>query len=265
MKENDAFQIITFYEFKNFPDEKLAEIKSSVQNAMRKRAISGTLILAREGFNATVCGAPGDIEIFVADVENLFDASINYKTSFHAENPFRRVKVKIKSEIVTLKQTVKSENGRGTTRAAASPKEWNEIISDAEIIVLDARNDYEYKLGTFRNAVNPKIEKFSDLPAFVEKNLNPQTHKKIAMFCTGGVRCEKFAPYLLSSGFETIYQLDGGILKYLEETPDDASLWTGECFVFDRRISVDENLQKGSEEDLSAKLKRRKNQKIRDE
>ncbi|MBA2621271.1 MAG: hypothetical protein H0U87_08730 [Acidobacteria bacterium] len=253
MNKDGAFQIITFYEFKNFADEKLLEIKSSARATMREHSIFGTIILAREGFNATVSGAPNDVERFVAEAEKILDARINYKSSFHAESPFRRVKVKIKPEIVTLKQTVKIENAKGEMRASAA--DWNKIISDGETVVLDARNDYEFRVGTFRGAVNPHTEKFSDLPVFVEKNLNPKTHKKIAMFCTGGVRCEKFAPYLLSLGFETVYQLDGGILKYLEETPEDESLWTGECFVFDERVSVDEKLRKGSEKDLSAELK----------
>ena len=159
--------------------------------------------------------------------------------------------------VTNLKKSVEIQAGKGTHATVA---DWNAIISEAETIVLDARNDYEFRVGTFRNAVNPQIEKFSDLPDFVVKNLNPQTHKKIAVFCTGGIRCEKFAPYLKSLGFAEVHQLDGGILKYLEEMPQSESLWTGERFVFDRRTTVDERLKKGSEKDLSAVKSATKNQ-----
>lgn len=247
-------QIITFYEFKNFGAiENLEAIKKSLEDAMRAFSVLGTIIIACEGFNSTVCGAPRDIENFTAEAGRILETRLNYKSSFHREQPFHKIKVKIKPEIVTLKKAVKIERGRGTHAPAA---DWNAIISDPETVVLDARNDYEFRAGTFKNAVNPQTEKFSDLPEFVGKNLNPQTHKKIAMFCTGGIRCEKFVPYLKELGFETVYQLDGGILKYLEQTARSESLWTGECFVFDERTTVDERLQKGSAADLSAQAKR---------
>ena len=128
---------------------------------------------------------------------------------------------------------------------------WNRLITDPDVIVLDTRNEYEYKSGTFRNAVNPGTEKFNDLPTFIEQNLDPKQHKKIAMFCTGGIRCEKFAPYMKERGFEEVFQLSGGILKYLEEVDPDESLWDGECFVFDERITVGNDLRKGTSPDLS--------------
>lgn len=244
------YQIITFYEFKNLTEiAELEEIKESLKQAMRANSVFGTIILAAEGFNSTVCGEPENIEKFTEAAENILKTKLKYKLSFHAEIPFRRVHVKIKPEIVTLKKPVEIEKGIGTHVAA---EKWNEIISDAETIVLDARNDYEYKVGTFRNAINPQTRKFSELPEFIEKNLDPRKHKKIAMFCTGGIRCEKFAPFVKSLGFAEVYQLEGGILKYLEETTAAESLWQGECFVFDERISVDENLQKGNAPDLSA-------------
>lgn len=248
MNTADAFQIITFYKFLRLDD--LPNLRQSLKNAMREHSVLGTVILAAEGINSTVCAAPPNVEKFVAAIEEILDTKLNRKSSFHAACPFRRAKVKIKSEIVTLKQTIDFEKGIGTH---ASVAEWNEIISDAETVVLDARNDYEYKIGTFKGAVNPHIERFSDLPRFVAENFNPETHKRIAMFCTGGVRCEKFAPYLKELGYAEVFQLDGGILRYLEETPDAESLWTGECFVFDERVSVDENLRKGNEVDLSVK------------
>jgi len=132
-----------------------------------------------------------------------------------------------------------------------SPAEWNEIISDPTTFVLDTRNDYEFKTGSFAGAVNPETSKFSELPEFVEKHLDPERHKRIAMFCTGGIRCEKFAPYLKERGFEEVYQLRGGILKYLETMPLEESRWQGECFVFDDRVTVNSNLEKGSSADMS--------------
>ncbi len=243
-------QIITFYEFKRL--ENLPEIREKLKSAMRENSILGTIILAEEGFNSTISGAPQNIEKIVPVLETIFDTKLIFKSSFHEENPFRRIFVKIKPEIVTLKQKVEIEKGIGTH---VSPQKWNEIIQDEEVFVLDTRNDYEFQVGSFKGAVNPKTEKFSDLPKFVEKNLDPEKHKKVAMFCTGGIRCEKFAPFMKQIGFENIYQLEGGILKYLEEIPEAESLWQGECYVFDLRVSVDENLQKGNAKDLSVELK----------
>jgi UPF0176 protein len=240
------FQIITFYQFKTLTN--LPELRDLLKNFMRENRIFGTIILAEEGFNSTVCGEPETIEKFAEFAENVLQTKLTYKSSFHDACPFQRIKVKIKPEIVTLKQKVDIKKGIGTHK---KPKEWNEIISDPETIVLDARNRYEYKSGTFRGAVNPETEKFSDLPAFVRENLNPEKHKKVAMFCTGGVRCEKFAPFLVDLGFREVFQLEGGILKYLEEIPAEENLWQGECFVFDERISVDKDLKKGSMEDFS--------------
>lgn len=246
MLEN--YQIITFYEFKKLKD--LSALKQNLKTIMLESAIFGTVILAEEGFNSTVCGAAGKIENFIAAFEDLFDTKLNYKSSFHEACPFRRVKVKIKNEIVTLRKQVNIDKGAGTHVAAEG---WNKIISDPETIVLDTRNDYEFQIGTFRGAINPKIESFNQLPEFVEKKYDPAKHKKIAMFCTGGIRCEKFAPFMKELGFEEVYQLEGGILRYLEEVPASESLWEGECFVFDERIALDEHLNKGSAEDLSTK------------
>lgn len=243
-------QIITFYEFKRLAH--LPEIREQLISAMRENSILGTIILAGEGFNSTVSGSVENIQKFIEVLEAIFETKLNFKSSFYRESPFRRIFVKIKPEIVTLKQKVEIEKGAGTH---VCPRKWNEIIRDEEVFVLDTRNDYEFQVGTFKRAVNPKTEKFSDLPRFVEENLNPEKHKKIAMFCTGGIRCEKFAPFMKQIGFKNVYQLEGGILKYLEEIPESERLWEGECFVFDERVSVDENLRKGKAEDLSVKLK----------
>jgi len=238
------YQIITFYEFKRL--DNLPEIKATLKSAMDELSVLGTIIIAEEGFNATVSGLPKDIEKFVEIFEKEIQTKLTYKSSFHTERPFLKAKVRIKKEIVSLRQKVEVERGIGTH---AAPADWNRIISDENTIVLDARNDYEVEVGTFRGAINPHIEKFSDLPKYVAENFDPNKHKRIAMFCTGGIRCEKFAPFMKTLGFEEIYQLEGGILKYLEETPENESLWEGECFVFDDRISVDTNLQRGETED----------------
>jgi len=244
------FQIITFYEFKEFTA--LPELKQSLVGAMQENSINGTIIIASEGYNATVSGTPRDIGIFVGIIEKTLDTHLKYKSSFHAEMPFKRIKIKIKPEIVTLKKDVEIAKGIGTH---VKPEKWNEILSDPDVILLDTRNDYEYKVGTFPNAINPATEKFSDLPLFIAENLDSREHKKVAMFCTGGIRCEKFAPFMKGLGFEEIYQLEGGILKYLEEVPEAESLWEGECFVFDERVTVDDELKKGSAADLSVPAK----------
>jgi UPF0176 protein len=246
----EQIKIVTFYQFTRISDSDLSRLKAGLRHRMRKLNIKGTVILAGEGFNATVCGRPEDIDRFTMDFEGLLDTKLEMKSSFHDSWPFRRLDVKIKPEIVTLKKEVEIELGSGTH---VSPAEWNKIISDKETIVIDARNDYEFQTGTFLSAINPKTQHFSELPEFVTNNLDPQRHKKVAMFCTGGIRCEKFAPYMKQLGFENVYQLRGGILKYLEEIAEDESLWNGECFVFDSRVSVDPTLNKGSSRDHSQK------------
>jgi len=245
------YQVITFYEFKDLSN--LDAIKESLLSAMEKYSVFGTIIIANEGYNSTVCGAPAKIEKFIAVAEKIFDTGLEYKSSYHEETTFQRRKVKIKREIVTLRKNVDIKSGAGTH---VGSKKWNKLINDPETIVLDARNDYEYRVGTFKSAINPETDSFTELPDFVEKHFDPAKHRKIAMFCTGGIRCEKFAPYMKEKGFEEIYQLKGGILKYIEETPEPESLWEGECFVFDERISVDKNLRKGGAKDLSLETKK---------
>jgi UPF0176 protein len=243
MSESE-YQIITFYEFKRL--ENLPEIKCALKTAMDELTVRGTIIIAEEGFNATVSGLRGDIEKFIAILENVFATELHYKSSFHAARPFLKAKVRVKKEIVSLRKPVDLAKGAGTHVKSA---EWNRIIADENTLILDTRNDYEVEIGTFRGAVNPRVEKFSDLPEYVAENFDPQANKQVAVFCTGGIRCEKFAPLLVEMGFEKVFQLEGGILKYLEETPENESLWQGECFVFDDRIAVDSRLHSGKSED----------------
>ena len=249
MADQKRYQIITFYEFKLLgTGADLTLLRIALRDAMKHHSLKGTIILASEGFNSTLCGEPDAINGFLVEAKKILDTKIHHKSSFHDRTPFRKVDVKVKPEIVTLKKAVDVSLGAGTH---VKPSEWNAVISDPEVFVLDTRNDYEFRNGTFLNAVNPETEKFSELPDFIAENLDPEKHKKVAMFCTGGIRCEKFAPYLVKLGFEKVYQLEGGILKYLEEVPAEESLWEGECFVFDDRRTVDENLEKGVGPDYS--------------
>lgn len=243
-----SYQITTFYKFKRLSD--LPRLKVRLLQMLKKYSIFGTIIIAQEGFNSTVCGEKEDTGKFLDELVDIFETEIEYKSSFHSEIAFKRQKVKVKKEIVTLRKQVDVRQGFGTHVDA---KDWNSFLEDPETLVLDTRNNYEFCVGTFKGAVNPKTDSFSDLPEFVEQNLDPKIHKKIAVFCTGGIRCEKFAPYLKSKGFEEVFQLEGGILRYLEETPENENLWEGECFVFDERISVDKELRKGGAPDLSTK------------
>ncbi len=253
---SDCFQIVTFYAFKDLAElADLREIKESLQSSMRENGVFGTIILAKEGFNASLCGARQDIPSFIERAERILDSKIEYKSSFHSASPFRKHEVKIKPEIVTLKQTVDISIGAGTH---VLPKDWNDVISDPDVYILDTRNDYEYKNGSFPSAINPETTKFSDLPGFVAENLDPKTHTKIAMYCTGGIRCEKFAPYMKSLGFAEVFQLQGGILKYLEDVPKEEQLWEGECFVFDERRTLTNELDQGSEPDYSQRHKNKK-------
>lgn len=242
------FQIATFYKFTDLSGRDLSSLRDDVRALMAEHSVLGTLILADEGFNSTVCGEPGSISKFVYSLEILLGVVITFKSSFSEDPPFVRAKVKIKPEIVTLRKTVSIEAGKGTH---VTPEDWNAVISRPDVVLLDARNHYEYASGTFTGALNPKTEIFSELPRFVDENLDSKRDSSVAMFCTGGIRCEKFAPYLKSLGFENVFQLEGGILKYLEVVPQDQQLWEGECYVFDKRVSVDQRLQKGSLPDKS--------------
>lgn len=261
MGETDRFRIIAFYEFKDLTSVgDLSELKAELKEIFGLTGVRGTIILAAEGYNGMVCGTDDQVNAFIAAAERILTTSLVYKESFNTSAPFRKIDVKIKPEIVTLKKNVDISLGHGTHVGA---DKWNELISQPDTFVLDTRNDYEYQTGSFRGAVNPATEKFSDLPAFVDENLDPSKHKRIAMYCTGGIRCEKFAPYMKQLGFEEVYQLEGGILKYLEQVPEEQTMWEGECFVFDERVTVDAKLQKGTSDDPSQRLYKRKNAKYK--
>ena len=206
--------------------------------------IKGTVLLAEEGLNATVAGSRQGVDSLLRYLRSDPRlADLEHTESCAREAPFHRIKVKLKKEIVTMGIPDTDPNELNGTRVNA--QQWNELISAADVVVIDTRNDYEHGIGTFANAISPRTETFREFPAYVKKELHRAKHKKIAMFCTGGIRCEKATNYLLKQGFAQVYHLDGGILKYLETVEDGESLWHGECFVFDDRVAVDENLNQG--------------------
>lgn len=246
---SEQVRIVSFYEFKDMSTlGDLESVRAALIQAMIDEDVRGTILLASEGYNAALCGPHDKVDAFIAKIEQILNAKISPKSSYDDAAPFRKLDVRIKPEIVTLRREVDISMGEGTH---VEPKDWNDVISQPNTFILDTRNDYEFRTGTFKNAVNPGTIKFSELPEYVEKNLDPEKHENIAMFCTGGIRCEKFAPYMKSLGFKNVFQLEGGILKYLEDVPVEEQLWDGECYVFDTRISVDKRLEKGTIEDFS--------------
>lgn len=231
--------IAALYQFTPLPDFK--ELQPRIRTLCAQNGIKGTLLLAKEGINGTVAGSRQAIDRLRAYLENRFKA-LEYKESWAREIPFRRMKVRLKKEIVTL--GIPDINPCERVGTYVAPEHWNAIISDPNILIVDTRNDYEVKIGTFRGAINPKTQSFTEFPTFA-KTLDKTKHSRVAMFCTGGIRCEKASSYLLSQGFEEVYHLKGGILKYLEKIPLQESLWEGECFVFDGRVAVSHNLTRG--------------------
>ncbi len=234
------YVVSTFYKFA--PLQNHEALKEPLLREMKRSDIKGTIILAAEGLNGTVCGTAPAIDCLTAYLKNHPALSKTiFQTSFSDFNPFDKAKVKLRKEIVTL--GVDNIDPLAATGAHLTPKEWNELLSDPDVLVIDTRNDYEVKLGTFKGAVNPQTDNFRDFPAFVTKELSSNKNKKIAMYCTGGIRCEKSTALLKKEGFSQVYQLHGGILNYLNSIPEEESLWEGSCFVFDNRVAVDKNLQ----------------------
>ena len=239
----DMIIIVAMYKFVRLDNYKA--MRPVVLSFCQERDIYGTLLLAEEGLNGTLAGTRAAIDElldFLKSDKRLAD--LEYKESFSDEIPFHRTKVKLKKEIVTMGQPDIKPSDRSGIRI--EPKQWNEIISDPEVLLVDARNEYEYQIGTFKDAISPSTTNFREFPEYVRSKLNPTVNKKVAMFCTGRIRCEKASAYMLEQGFEEVYQLNGGILKYLEEVKQEESLWEGECFVFDSRVSVDHQLAEGN-------------------
>ena len=221
------------------------QLRQPLLNLMLKHQVRGTLLLAPEGINGTVAGSQKSIDTLVEWLrkDKRFEA-IDCKYSFDSEMPFYRSRVKLKKEIVTM--GVEGIDPNRVVGTYVKPSDWNTLISDPDVTVIDTRNDYESAIGSFKNATLPNTQSFRDFPEYAKVNLDHDKQRKVAMFCTGGIRCEKSTAYLKTLGFDEVYHLQGGILKYLEEVPESESLWQGECFVFDNRVSVDHKLQKGS-------------------
>ena len=238
-----AFTVATFYKFVALPD--YATLQQPFKEICQTQGVKGTLLLAAEGINGTLAGTADGVYAvldYIQADQRLSD--INIKKSVAIELPFGKLKVRLKKEIVTIGLPDVSPTQQVGTYVP--PQEWNQLISDPEVTVIDTRNDYEVGMGTFERAEDPKTTTFNEFPDYAKSRLDPGKNKKIAMFCTGGIRCEKASSYLLSQGFESVYHLKGGILKYLEEVPEAESLWQGECFVFDERVAVTHGLAPGS-------------------
>lgn len=238
-----SYVVAALYKFVSLPDYKA--LREPLLEYCRAADVRGTLLLAQEGINGTIAGSREGIDSVLAHLkEDSRLADLEHKESLHVERPFLRMKVKLKREIVTMGVAGVDPNQRVGTYVDAA--EWNRFVNDPEVTLVDTRNDYECAIGSFSGAIDPALQSFREFPAWVETHLDPTVNRKVAMFCTGGIRCEKASSYLLSQGFEEVYHLRGGILKYLEQEPEDSSTWEGECFVFDDRVAVNHQLERGS-------------------
>jgi UPF0176 protein len=236
-----TWHVVALYRFVTLEDT--AAVQAQLQPTLKAWGVVGTLLLAPEGVNGTLA-APfsetlEDLVQVLDDTLGVRQGEIKYATA--SEKPFRRLRVRLKKEIITMRQeTARPDHCVGTY---VDPQDWNALIQDPDVLVLDTRNAYEVSIGTFQNAVNPNTERFTEFAPFVESRYSPATHKKVAMFCTGGIRCEKASSYMLQQGFEEVYHLKGGILNYLEQVSASESTWQGACYVFDRRVGVRHGLQ----------------------
>ena len=231
------FTIAAFYHFFDFPH--FADTRAALKDAMVERSIYGSILIADEGINGTIGGSADAIDSYMAYLrDDIIHGAFNYKISQALTQPFKRAKVRLKKETISIGEEAVPGNSN-----YVEATDWNALIADPDTIVLDARNRYEIRLGHFKNATDPDTQHFKQLPDFVRMHLADAKHKKIATYCTGGIRCEKLGPWLASQGFGQVYQLRGGILKYLEEVPQAESSWQGECYVFDGRIAVGHGLK----------------------
>jgi len=238
-----AYKVAALYRFVPIAD--IASYRMQLQNLEQENpSLCGTLLLAPEGINGTIAAYPEEMDRVIATLDEWLGVSKGeLKFSDASIKPFNRYKVRPKKEIITMRQPEADPNKQ--VGEYVSAQEWNDLINDPEVVLVDTRNDYETKVGIFEGAIDPGLKIFTEFPDWVKENLDPAKHKKVAMFCTGGIRCEKASAYMLAEGFENVYHLKGGILKYLEEVPEEQSKWDGECFVFDQRVSVGHGLKEG--------------------
>jgi UPF0176 protein len=236
------YTIAALYHFARFDTPEA--IKPALLDLCVANKVHGTLLLAKEGINGTIAGPRSGIDAVIAHIKALPGCSgLEWKEATSEQPPFNRMKVRIKREIVTMGQP--DVDPRARVGNYVEPEDWNDLIRSEDVVLIDTRNDYEVAIGTFEGAIDPQTESFRDFPAWWEENRERFHNKRVAMFCTGGIRCEKSTNYLLGQEVEDVYHLKGGILRYLEETPRDQSTWQGECFVFDNRVSVGHGLQEG--------------------
>lgn len=234
--------IAALYQFAPLPE--FESLQERLRDLCEQAGVLGTLLLASEGINGTLAGSRAGIDTVLTHLRaDARFRTLDEKRSYADRNPFERLRIKLKREIVTM--GVPAVNPREHVGTYVKPQDWNALLEDPDVLVIDTRNDYEVKLGSFRNAQSPQTENFREFPDYVARELKGQEHRPIAMFCTGGIRCEKATSYLQDQGFEQVYHLQGGILKYLETVPKADSLWDGECYVFDARVSVNHDLQPG--------------------
>lgn len=244
---HDPVTVAALYRFTRFDD--CAALRDPLDRMCRDHGVRGTLLLAREGINGTIAGTPEGVAAVLSHIRALPDcAEVDVKLSSATTMPFHRMKVRLKQEIVTMGEP--DIDPRASVGTYVDPQDWNALIADPGTIVIDTRNDYEVAVGTFERAIDPKTASFRDFPAWFRQErkrlLGEGKPPKVAMFCTGGIRCEKSTAFLRQEGIDEVYHLKGGILKYLETVPEEASLWRGECFVFDQRVTVGHGLVEGS-------------------
>lgn len=235
-----TYLIAAFYQFADFPE--FDTWREPLRAVGEANDVRGSVLLASEGINGTVAGPRAGVETFLAYVrkDGRF-TTMPHKESFADVQPFGRMRVRLKPEIVKL--GIDTVDPLAEVGEYVEPEAWNDLISDPDVILIDTRNDFEVQLGSFKGAINPHTEAFNHFPDFATEQLDKEKHKKVAMFCTGGIRCEKATAYLLQQGFENVYHLKGGILNYLAQVPESDSMWQGECFVFDDRVTVNHQLE----------------------
>lgn len=241
-ENSEPVQVSAFYKFTAVEDP--VALKDNLDRYLADTGILGTVLIAKEGVNGTISGSKQEVECFIAHLSDALAVSeIAFKRATATFRPFHRMKVRLKKEIVTL-----GVEGIDPTREVGQyipPEQWNALIEREDVVLVDTRNDYEFAVGSFRGALNPNTKSFREFPDYVDRNLDPEKTPKVAMFCTGGIRCEKATGLMLQKGFKEVYHLQGGILEYFNRIDNQESLWDGECFVFDERVTVNQNLEQG--------------------